>query len=341
MAKKDFFPSVLAYEKKIVTSDAFFHSMKSEDFDVDNIQESMSKSKAVPILVKSVRGTMSQYGSDKPADSNLQTVDAAYLDENHDMLAVEFSGKILSGLDKPSACNKAEFADAYAKALSGYQDELKELSSLYAYNIANARFLWRNRLGAKSIVTAVEINDETIIFDSFNYALNGDSVDEKVDKLGKAFYDAFSGKADFLLFSVKCFATIGKAMEVYPSEELIPDKDVKKKGAKSKTLYSVNGVAAMHSQKLGNAIRTVDRWYPDFAGYGMPIAAEPFGAVTNINKAFRTADTKKDFYSLLSDFVFGKLEGDDVKYMLSVFIRGGVFGVSGKEKGAGSNNDGN
>ena len=130
-------------------------------------------------------------------------------------------------------------------------------------------------------------------------------------------------------------------MEVYPSEELIPDKDVKKKGAKSKTLYSVNGVAAMHSQKVGNAIRTVDRWYPDFASYGMPIAAEPFGAVTNINKAFRTADTKKDFYSLLSDFVFGKLEGDDVKYMLSVFIRGGVFGVSGKEKGAGSNNDGN
>lgn len=52
-----------------------------------------------------------------------------------------------------------------------------------------------------------------------------------------------------------------KVKEVYPSEELVLDKG---KGERSKILYHVNDVAAMHSQKLGNALRTIDTWYPEF-----------------------------------------------------------------------------
>ncbi|RZB36634.1 MAG: CRISPR-associated protein Csy3 [Desulfobacteraceae bacterium Eth-SRB2] len=121
--------------------------------------------------------------------------------------------------------------------------------------------------------------------------------------------------------------------EIYPSEELVLDKG---KGKKSKVLYSVDGIAAMHSQKIGNALRTIDTWYPDFGdpenSVG-PIAIEPYGAVTNLGRAFRhpTKD-KKDFYTFFDKFARReKLERvEDEHYVMAVLVRGGVFGESDK-----------
>ncbi len=62
---------------------------------------------------------------------------------------------------------------------------------------------------------------------------------------------------------------------------------------KSKILYHVNDVAAMHSQKIGNAIRTIDTWYPDFEKHKKPIAIDPYGAVTNLGRAYRQPKQKK------------------------------------------------
>ena len=88
-----------------------------------------------------------------------------------------------------------------------------------------------------------------------------------------------------LLLEITAYALIGKAQEVYPSEELVLDKG-KGKGKKSKILYEVDGVAGMHSQKIGNAIRTIDTWYPDYDEVNTgPIAIEPYGAVTNLGVA--------------------------------------------------------
>ena len=126
---------------------------------------------------------------------------------------------------------------------------------------------------------------------------------------------ALAGKIPYLLLEVTAFAKIGKGQDVYPSEELILDKG---KGRKSKVLYEVNGTAAMHSQKLGNAIRTIDTWYSDYEtenGVG-PISVEPYGAVTNLGK-----------YSLGADFD----SPEAVHYVMAMLIRGGVFGASGKE----------
>ncbi|MEI4850471.1 type I-F CRISPR-associated protein Cas7f/Csy3, partial [Klebsiella pneumoniae] len=90
----------------------------------------------------------------------------------------------------------------------------------------------------------------------------------------------------------EAYALIGMGQEVYPSEELVFNKD-KGNGEKSKVLYAVDGIAAMHSQKLGNAIRTIDTWYPEFSDAHIgPIAIEPFGAVTNLGKAFRSPKEK-------------------------------------------------
>ena len=137
---------------------------------------------------------------------------------------------------------------------------------------------------------------------------------------------------DFVLLDINCFVQVGKAQEVYPSEELVLDKG---KGEKSKILYDVKGIAAIHSQKIGNALRSIDTWYPEFldpetsAG---PIAIEPYGAVTNLGKAYRTPSAKQDFYSFFDVWARGeKLSRvEDEHYVMATLVRGGVFGESDK-----------
>ena len=85
----------------------------------------------------------------------------------------------------------------------------------------------------------------------------------------------------------------------------------------------------MHSVKIGNALRTIDTWYEDNAKF--PIAAEPFGAVTQRNQAYRA--TKNDLYTLILDWVNDKALSEEAKnYILANFIRGGVFSGESKEK---------
>jgi len=100
------------------------------------------------------------------------------------------------------------------------------------------------------------------------------------------------------------------------------------KGKKSKILYTVDGekkIAAMHSQKIGNALRTIDTWYNQAEEFG-PISVEPFGSVTSRGRAFR--NKKDDFYTLFDNWVTKdkEPESEQQNYIVAIFIRGGVFG---------------
>ena len=105
------------------------------------------------------------------------------------------------------------------------------------------------------------------------------------------------------------------------------------KGGKSKTLYAVGDVAAMHSQKIGNALRTIDTWYPGFAEGPGPIAVEPYGSVTSQGCAYRQPKQKMDFYSLFDQWAIDdkKPAPDQQHYVMATLIRGGVSGASEKE----------
>jgi CRISPR-associated protein Csy3 len=125
---------------------------------------------------------------------------------------------------------------------------------------------------------------------------------------------------------VVVFVLIGDGQEVYPSQELILDRG-DRRGQKSKTLYKVGNVAGMHSQKIGNALRTIDTWYPP-ENYIGPIAVEPYGSVTSQGKAFRQPKQKIDFYNLLDNWVLKGKTPDETQqhYVIATLIRGGVFG---------------
>ena len=341
MANKEKIASVLAFEKKLVPSDGYLYGTSWDD------RKQLSPLK---LQEKSVRGTISNRL--KPAikndptklnseveKANLQRVDACALSPDQDTLKLHFTLKFLGGIKEPSACNNAAFKQSYSKAAQSYTEKhgFNELGRRYATNIANARFLWRNRVGAENIEVQVKAlngtEEKSWEFDATSFSTrNFDYEDTSINDLADSIAKALASDSDFLLLDINCFVKLGKAQEVYPSEELVLDKG---KGEKSKILYSVNEIAAMHSQKIGNALRSIDTWYPEFndaeksAG---PIAIEPYGAVTNLGKAYRTPKEKQDFYTFFDRWARGDAldREEDEHYVMAVLVRGGVFGESDK-----------
>jgi CRISPR-associated protein Csy3 len=299
---------------------------------------------------KSVRGTISNRlkakdGNDptkldaKVENPNLQTVDVAALPMEADTLKVVFTLKVLGGAGVPSACNSAAYQSKLVSVVQNYvaKFEFSELAHRYAANIANGRFLWRNRIGAEQIeVIATLIKQGTVVktwkFDALSIATrNFDAHGSRktaYSELAEAIQNGLSGHS-YTLIEVTAFVRVGGGQEVYPSQELILDKG---DGKKSKTLYAVNGVAGMHSQKVSNAIRTIDTWYSDEPMAG-PIPIETYGAVTALGKAFRPPADKNDFYTLFDNWILkdSLLSEAQQHYVMGVLIRGGVFGEAEKE----------
>ncbi|MDO5687354.1 MAG: type I-F CRISPR-associated protein Csy3 [Neisseria sp.] len=329
-------PTVLAFERKLDISDAVFSQTDSKD---------PTQTATVMIREKSVRGTISNRLKNAISNDpvkldteiqkpNLQTVDCAALDDDKDTLIVNWSCKVLPFNGEPCVCNDRDYQAKLMQTVAAYLSEqgLSELSRRYALNIANARWLWRNRMGAETItvtVTAViDGAEKTLTFDNAQNITLNDFHQEANDlnTLADWIHLGFKGE-QFVLLNIEARLIVGYGQEVFPSQELILDGGNSKK---SKILYQVNEKAAMHSQKIGNAIRTVDNWYPDAQ---FPIAAEPYGSVTTLGTAFRQPKEKTDFYTLFDDWMLKDKQPspEQQHYVMAVLIRGGVFGASGKE----------
>ena len=330
--------SVLAFERKLDPSDAVFHAGRWDDRAQSHAWQ------PVTVRAKSVRGTISNRLKAKDQDPakldaaienpNLQTVDVAALPAEADTLKVQFTLRVLGGAGTPSACNSAAYQAKLLATVQGYvqQHGFGELARRYAANLANGRFLWRNRAGAEQVEVTVEQMQSgqaahTWSFDALALntravgAINTEAKD--LDELGQAMAAGLAGSQHVLL-RITAFVRQGAGQEVFPSQELILDKD---SAGKSKTLYHVDGVAAIHSQKIGNAIRTIDTWYEGAEELG-PIAVEPYGSVTTQGKAYRQPKQKLDFYTLLDNWLL-KDQVPPVEqqhFMMAVLIRGGVFG---------------
>lgn len=317
--------SVLAFERKLATSDAVMYAgcWQGNDWQPIRIQE------------KAVRGTISNrlknaITSD-PAKldteiqkANLQRVDVAALPANADTLQVKFTLRVLGNLSTPSVCNDRIYQDALQQVIDGYISEhgFTELARRYACNLANGRFLWRNRVGAEKIAIKVK-GSQTWEFNAHDYPLRGfDAKDAQLNALAQEIEKGLRGDS-FVLLEVEAQVLSGAGQEVFPSQELVLDSN----SSKSRLLYQVDNVAGMHSQKIGNALRTIDTWHPKVDELGA-IAVEPYGSVTSRGVACRQPKDKMDFYTLLDNWVTKgqKPEADQQHYVMAVLIRGGVFG---------------
>jgi CRISPR-associated protein Csy3 len=345
--------SVLAFERKLDPSDAL---LCAGDW--------AARSDAghwLPIALreKSVRGTISNRlkgGAQDPAkldaaiqNPNLQTVDVATLPATADTLRVQFTLRVLAGTGQPSACNDAAYRQKLLATVGGYvqQHGFAALAQRYAANLANGRFLWRNRIGAEQVeVTVAHIENgqpkNRWTFDALSHSLLDlkapAAENQALSELAALIAEGLTGKTHVLL-QVTAFVRVGAGQEVFPSQELILDQSQTrtvngKSVKKSKTLYDVTvgdkKVAAIHSQKIGNALRTIDTWYPEAAENG-PIAVEPYGSVTTQGRAYRQPKEKQDFYNLLDGWIIKDKtpDVDQQHFVIATLIRGGVFGEAG------------
>lgn len=324
-------PTNLAYSRSISPSSAVFYSFNSEKQDNKQLLEITE--------VTSV-GTISNYkdihtdNGKSIENSNPQTVDTCYLPLDHDSFEMTFTVAFSRESLAPHSCNNAEFR-SYLNSFTENYKKLKGyeyIADLYLKNIFEAKMLWRNGLADD-----VQVNVSSLRGDITNISKITDSnYAALVEEVG----NALAGERKRLVLKVSITAWLGDGQEVFPSQEFVQKSS--EKGAKSKTLARTNmlgntNAAAMHPQKIGNAIRQIDAWYDGFDQLNKVLAIDPACVNKPEFKAYRLKDTKRDLYSLLenklTDFV-SMTEGasdtsnldPDIHFVVANLIRGGVFG---------------
>ena len=327
-------PTVLAFNRNLEPSDALMASGNWQDIENKNAWQ------PIELLERRNRAVKSNFKPEElqdeeklqkaMAENNLSWGDDAALAHEHDTLRVSFSLRIVSGIDKPAVCNNPGFEAAYIKKIEEYlQSELDELANRYAYNIVNARFLWRNRIDAQAIQVRISHSEcsEPLVFDAYNFSLKKTkaTADENVERLAQLIKQGLLGSTKALL-EIEAYAQLGNGQRVWPSQEMVLNTP---KGEKSRHLFHVKRdskrLAAMHCEKIGNALRTIDDWYPQAQEMQGPIAIEAYGSVTQRGQAYRS--NKTDFRTLLLKWLNDKEPTPEEKhFVVAMLIRGGVFG---------------
>lgn len=358
-------PTILSFTRNIEPSDGLMYSGKWEAIRKENSDVEIKASKnsivldiegqkekvdlritakrhnnwrEIPLTVRKNRGTFSHSTATdaEKKKSNLAEGDKASLFDGDDTLKLSFTLKILGNVGEPTACNEP----VYEKLLKKRFEQVKEkggldaLAKRYAYNIANARFLFRNRVNAEEILVTVENSktEDTIEFNAYDFSTNSfdkNSSDEKLTKLTDWITTALSSDTGFAILKVVAYAKMGNRSQVFPSQEM-------NVGESRKTLFQLEDCAGMHDVKLGNAIRTIDTWHTDDAEseyYNLPFAIEPFGAVVQKGVATRESNNK-DLYTYLKKLPVKQASEniDDMDlFFVANLIRGGLFQGKGKK----------
>jgi len=312
-----------------------------------------------PIRIEqtTVRGTISNHSNidiqerlkadekklDKP---NIQRIEIAHLPIESDTLVIKGSIIFLSNSLHPHACNNEDYAKAHSEFIQAYAEKggFEVLAERYFMNLINGRILWRNRY-AKKVTITVEIEKDSHTFDlneidsESDLSIKGIKEKKSVDfakkaikKIAQALKGAL-GRYTVLPINITAHSTLGFGQDVYPSQEFT-EKTARGRSSKdvsrvlAKLYHAGKSQAILHSQKVGNAIRTIDNWYEDKAFY--PIAVEPYGVDQMKQKALR--QNKNDFYTYLSsleqlteEIKKSKSIPNKVHFTAACFIRGGVF----------------
>jgi CRISPR-associated protein Csy3 len=325
-------PSVLAFDRKLEPSDALMYSGNWKDISDKKTWQPIElferRNRAVKSNFKQEVLDDEEELQKQIAEGNLSWGDDAALAHDNDTLQLGFTLRVVSGLSQPSVCNKVDFESAYNEKIKAYtQSNLDELANRYAYNIANGRFLWRNRVGAQEIEIQVSHKnlEKPLVFNAYDFSLKTTaSNDGSVHALAQLIKVGLSGDENTLL-TIKSFVKLGEGQRVWPSQEMVLNSP---KGEKSRHLFSLNNVAAMHCEKIGNALRTIDDWYPEFSNTQSPIAIEAYGSVTQRGVAYRS--TRNDFKTLLLKWLNSadepNISNDEQHFVIAMLIRGGVFG---------------
>lgn len=292
--------------------------------------------------------------------ANIQTTDSAKVDPDATGMLVRFEMRFLDIEDLLDSCASSDkdnqqmaretISDFLKRAKNS--DGLYEIACRYTRNIANGRWLWRNSSMASAIDISVyeksfnkkEVGKKKIghFLDALdiprkifgNYSIEEKSVANEILRQMKG--ESMSG----LIIEAHLRFNVSGSFEVYPSQNYIDKKRGDKEGV-TKSLYKLHysgeskitgldivGRAAIRDQKIFNAIRTIDTWYPAYSEIGLPIAVEPLGASLSLQEFYRPG--KHSSFEIARRLSILDPNSDEGMFMIAAIERGGVYGESDK-----------
>ncbi|MBU2708751.1 type I-F CRISPR-associated protein Csy3 [Zooshikella marina] len=335
---------VLAFQRSLYATDAQFYSV------LPHQQE-----KPVWVIRHGIRGTQNVNKATEKEFSNIQITDTAKLDPAAEKMKVVFDIKFFDLANSLFACAKGKkdkekdtvkkFRATYDAFLTRAKDShgLKEVVLRYVRNCTNGRWLWRNLTLASTATITVVKNDETehgLSFDAVALSRKG-FTDYTADELALAelFVANLQGYATdrFRVTALLDFGMPG--VQVYPSQLYTSNKP---KGF-ARPLYAVGaeepvrtvedvmhfqatrkmGQAALRDDKVANAIRTIDTWYPDYESIQRPIAIEPQGVSLELQERFRIK--KASAFEIIQQIDELDPDSPNGMFMIASLIRGGVY----------------
>jgi CRISPR-associated protein Csy3 len=349
-------PGVLAFQRGLVITDAlFFNVIKDGQTPVMVMRHGIRGTQNVNKDGDAEKGTAAN--AKRQEVSNIQTTDTAKLHEEAEALAVRFGLRFLDLKDvlfacAPSSTDANDLVRNYRESVSGFIERakssagLEEVASRFARNIANGRWLWRNRTIARAVEVRVSMEGKLIAtFNALAIPLNHfDDITEDERKLAAFIAEGLRGdEVSGLDIEARLDFGVRGALEVFPSQNYVENKPrgfarplyclgaperVRDRNGMEFESARTMGHAALRDQKIGNALRTIDTWYPAYAEHGRPLPVEPNGASLEAQEFFRDRKTSAfEFARRLNTLDPASPEG---MFMIASLIRGGVFS-GGKE----------
>jgi CRISPR-associated protein Csy3 len=339
-------PGVNSYSRTQVISDGRFFCL-----DENAVETNLN------VIRHGIRGTQNINKTGDYDVSQIQLTETARTNSDTVAFGVEFSLRFLPLSSALHSCAgkgadqlREEFHMFTGKAENS--EGLKEVGRRFARNILNGRWLWRNRSIGNAIRVSVNAGRlEIADYDALSSSLNHfDSYTQEEIDLGDIIAMSLSG-GDAQGISIRAVVDLGfkGSVEVFPSQNYVerkpkgfarplykmgladPVKQNKDAGANDYNDVRRMGVAALRDQKIGNALRTIDTWYPEAADNDYrPIAVEPVGANLDLMTFFRSKKDKSTSFDIA--LRMGDLDpcSEDGMFMIAALMRGGVYGESDK-----------
>lgn len=331
-------PSLLSITGAIDPSHAIFFS--SSDKNTKN-------GKPLSLKEITVLGTLSSYGEQSKTDDvpagNIQKIDSCFLPSEHNYLHVKGNIKFSNQIESVNA-NSTDYIKSIKEIYANYCEEnnFKELIDRYLIQLFNGSVLFRNKYSS-DIVLKLIFNSKSLEIDvNQRYMFSDiDSLKSKYPEINEVesfISKAFSGKEDdVFILEYEYITEMGFGQEVYPSQEFMESKKDNKGKVLFETIYNGQKITGLHSQKVGNALRTIDTWFSEESS--MPIPVDPFGPDKK-NGCFRRGKNKKSIFDILPSIVDKKLNDEEIDYnsgelhyLIASILRGGVYSGAGKGKG--------
>ena len=344
--KKFKFPSIFTFRRSLDVTHGFMY--QAQDPNDPN-------AKVKPLLVKQT-GFLGAYSGAKDvtkiqehekegrnASHKPHVCDAAFLDPGYHYLVTTFylspkpfAIKPFVTVDQQASQTAERFIKAYNEA-GGFS----VLAKAYLTNLLSGRWFFRNDAGMKQVTIEAWDMDQTVKIVAaskrWDYSFEGlDIMEGDVEALIAMFARSMVDPDYMLELKVSGHVKLMEGREIFPSQaygEERPKVNKQEYGRIYQTVALDSGEmqGLLTTQKIGNALRTIDTWW----GGDHALPADPFGPDRECQVSRRI---ENNFYNLVetnienwadtlaSENRLDAIENEgDMHFVVACLVRGGVY----------------